>query len=183
MNKYQKSQILPSMHQERQRGINKAFEIQTSISKEWASQFFAKQYFKAKFNLSEKKLKTIVKTNNSVNFCAPGILPVLENKFDSIVYSLGWGKTLKEARHLIKRGRISIQKGSSKKIITNPYIRINIGDTLVFTSKNIEILKSENFIVKRKGNIISATLIKPMETKIKLDPKKFELYCNRWGKL
>lgn len=183
MNKYQKSKILPSMHQDRQKGINKALETQTSISKEWASQFFAKQYFKSKYKLSEKRLRTIVKTNNSVDFCPSGILPVLENKLDTIVFSLGWGKTIKEARHLIKRGKISLKKGSRNTVITNPFIRINIGDTLVIASENIEIIKNDNYIIKKKQNYVFATLIKPIKTKIYLDPKKFELYCNRWGKI
>ena len=171
------------MHRDRQKGINKALETQTSISKEWASQFFTKQYFKSKFKLSEKKLRTIVKTNGAVDFSPSGIIPVLEHKLDSVVHRLGWSKSLKHARHLVKEGKIGLQKDSFYKTIHNHSIRVNVGDTIVLQNNDASIVNSKNFIVKKKNNKIYATLIQPLETKIGLNPKKFELYCNRWGKI
>lgn len=196
MNKYQKSGILPSPRRHG-RGTNSNLEKQTSISKEWASQFWVKQYYKSKYNLSERRLRTIVENNKAADSCTKEIINTLDHKLDTIIFSLGWAKNLKEARHYIKRNKVGIikkienngVKATKNLIITNPNIKIRIGETIYITkpnsSYNININSSNkgNFLIKKDKEKITATLLRPTSSKLggEISARKFELYCQKWN--
>jgi len=192
MNKYQKLGKIPSPRRNL-KGMEGNLGKQTSISKEWASQFWAKQYFKSKYLLSEKKLRKIVTTNKPADSCAPNLINILDHRLETVVYALGWAKTLKAARHTIKKGKIRIAKGEKDLfVIKNPNIRVQIGekitvdyptDIYIFPPK----CKNSFIIGKEKTDAAkdqrwSAILIRPVETKLAggKDASKFELYCRKF---
>jgi len=219
MNKYQKTGILPTPKRSF-KGSGSKLDKQTTISKEWASQFWAKQYFKSKYVLSEKNLKKIVMTNKSADSCTSNIIKKLDHRLDTIVYTLGWAQTLKEARHLIKKNKIGIIKPISPKtccdnmspgavnlyatkqknadnnkslsernwIINNPGVKIRIGEkiSLILPKSNYKVgnnaLAKNMFIIKKENSKITATLLRPTESKLggNANSKKFELYCQKF---
>lgn len=182
------------------KGTNVNLEKQTLISKEWASQFWAKQYVKSKYMLNEKDLKKIVKTGKFIRNTEPCLINILNYKLEVIIYILGWAPSIKAARHLIKRGKIQIEKSSKENpltkkffIVKNPKVRIQLGETISLTGKNktYSPLDSTHSFILKKENLdgivwkTTATLIKPIIVNKLIQKKcisKFELYCNKFGR-
>lgn len=110
---------------------------------EYGKQLLEKQKLKAYYDILEKQFRRYMSEAQKSNE-NPGEILVqnLEKRLDNIVYRLGIGSTLRQARQLVVHGHILV----NGKKVNIPSFRIEVGDivSLRDKSKNNPIIR-ENF--------------------------------------
>ncbi len=110
---------------------------------EYGKQLLEKQKLKEYYGLMERQFKRYVKEalRSREN---PGIVLVqnLERRLDNIVYRLGYGSTLRQARQIVVHGHIRV----NGRKVDIPSLRLNPGDEISLSerSRNKDLF-SDNF--------------------------------------
>ena len=128
---------------------------------EYGKQLLEKQKLKAYYDLRERQFRRYVREalRSREN---PGIVLVqnLERRLDNIVYRLGYGSTLRQARQIVSHGHIRVN-GQKVDI---PSYRLNVGDEINLNerSRNKELFR-DNF---ESAPLTLGYLSKDMDTMI-----------------
>ena len=110
---------------------------------EYGKQLLEKQKLREYYGLLERQFKRYVREalRSREN---PGVVLVqnLERRLDNIVYRLGYGSTLRQARQIVRHGHIRV----NDKKVDIPSLRLNPGDRISLNerSRNIDLFR-DNF--------------------------------------
>ncbi len=110
---------------------------------EYGKQLLEKQKLREYYGLLERQFKRYVREalRSGEN---PGVLLVqnLERRLDNIVYRLGYGSTLRQARQIVSHGHIRV----NDKKVDIPSLRLKPGDRISLNerSRNIDLFR-DNF--------------------------------------
>jgi small subunit ribosomal protein S4 len=110
---------------------------------EYGKQLLEKQKLREYYGLLERQFKRYVREalRSREN---PGVVLVqnLERRLDNIVYRLGYGSTLRQARQIVSHGHIRV----NDKKVDIPSLRLNPGDRISLNerSRNIDLFR-DNF--------------------------------------
>ena len=110
---------------------------------EYGKQLLEKQKLREYYDLLERQFKRYVREalRSREN---PGVVLVqnLERRLDNIVYRLGYGSTLRQARQIVSHGHIRV----NDKKVDIPSLRLNPGDRISLNerSRNIDLFR-DNF--------------------------------------
>ena len=110
---------------------------------EYGLQLLEKQKLKAYYGILEKQMKRYVERAFKAKGNAGDILvSLLECRLDNIVYRLGFGSTLRQARQMVVHGHIQVNGAKVDK----PSFQVKPGDSISLKekSRSIEMFK-ENF--------------------------------------
>ena len=156
---------------------------------EYSKQLLEKQKLKAYYGILEKQMKRYVERAFKAKGNAGDILvSLLECRLDNIVYRLGFGSTLRQARQMVVHGHIQVNGAKVDK----PSFQVKPGDriSLKEKSRSIEMFK-ENFesfglavdyLEKDIENFTGRLLRLPMRDEIPINVKDslvIEFYSRR----
>ncbi|KHD36223.1 30S ribosomal protein S4 [Clostridium acetobutylicum] len=103
---------------------------------EYGEQLLEKQKLRAYYGVLEKQFKKIVfNALKSKEKSEDILVQSLERRLDNLVYRLGFGSTLREARQMVSHGHILVN-GQKVDI---PSYKVNIGDEVSLRSKSRKI--------------------------------------------
>lgn len=103
---------------------------------EYGEQLLEKQKLKAYYGVLEKQFRKVVfQALKSKGKSEDVLVQTLEARLDNLVYRLGFGSTLREARQMVNHGHILVN-GSRVDI---PSYRVNIGDEISLREKSRKI--------------------------------------------
>lgn len=127
---------------------------------EYGEQLLEKQKLKAYYGVLEKQFRRIVfDALKSKEKSEDILVQSLERRLDNLVYRLGFGSTLREARQMVNHGHILVN-GQKVDI---PSYKVNVGDEISLRSKSRKIQAyASNF-----------TIIIPAVTYIEKDTESF----------
>jgi small subunit ribosomal protein S4 len=156
---------------------------------EYGEQLLEKQKLKAYYGILEKQFKIIVfDALKSKEKSEDALVQSLERRLDNMVYRLGFGSTLREARQMVNHGHILVN-GQKVNI---PSFKVAIGDVVTLREKSRKI---ENFVsnftsialtvsyIEKDANNFSGKLMKlPKSEEVPVDVKYskiLEFYSKR----
>lgn len=117
-----------------QRGVKK----QNKLS-EYGEQLLEKQKLKAYYGILEKQFKkSVFDALKSKEKSEDILIQSLERRLDSVVYRLGFGSTLRQARQMVGHGHILV----NGKRVNIPSYKVSVGDIVALSEKS---QKVENF--------------------------------------
>jgi len=96
-----------------------------------------KQKLRAYYGVLERQFKGYVdKAMKSSNIAGEELVQILECRLDNMVYRMGFGKSIREARQMVNHGHMLV---NGKKVTIPSYI-IKVGDTITLkdSSKKID---------------------------------------------
>lgn len=135
-----------------------------------------KQKLKFNYGLTEKQLYRYIKeARRRQGVTGLILLQLLEMRLDTICFTLGFGKTIAQARQLVTHGHITV----NKKVVNIPSFQCRLDDVIgIKETSSVKILVQTN--VKDKQ---SKYIIDQIPNNLKFDNSKFEAtisdYCNR----
>lgn len=113
-----------------------------SLSDYYKERLIEKQKLRINYNLSESTLKNYIKKAKSIKGDSGfNLLKLIESRLDSIVFRLGFAKSIVEAKQLISHKKIKL----NNKIVTFPNIQCKLNDIITL---NCDILDKKEFITK-----------------------------------
>ncbi len=116
---------------------------------EYGKQLQEKQKLKGYYGILEKQFRRYVHEALNARENSGGILVQnLERRLDNLVYRLGFGSTLRQARQMVVHGHILV----NDKKIDIPSYRVNIGDSITLREKS---RKNELFIENFQSTSLS----------------------------
>lgn len=129
-----------------------------------------KQKLKFNYGLTEKQLFRYVKeARRRKGVTGLILLQLLEMRLDTLCYTLGFAKTISQARQLVNHGHITV----NKKVVSIPSFQCRITDTISVKNKATSRLLVENNLKNNQG----------VPGHLKFDSSKLEGnvldYCNR----
>lgn len=111
-----------------QRGVKK----QNKLS-EYGEQLLEKQKLKAYYGVLEKQFKKAVfDALKSKEKSEEILIQSLERRLDSVVYRLGFGSTLRQARQMVGHGHILV----NGKRVNIPSYKVSVGDIVALSEKS-----------------------------------------------
>lgn len=131
-----------------------------------------KQKLKFNYGLSESQLFRYVKeARRRQGVTGLILLQLLEMRLDTICFTLGFAKTMAQARQLVNHGHITV----NKKVVNIPSFQCRLNDVISIKEQTSSKLLAENNIKNRQTTNIP--------THLKFDPNKLEAtvidYCDR----
>jgi small subunit ribosomal protein S4 len=131
-----------------------------------------KQKLKFNYGLTESQLFRYVKeARRRQGVTGLILLQLLEMRLDTLCFTLGFAKSMAQARQLVNHGHITV----NKKVVSIPSFQCRLNDVISIKEKSISKNLVENNIKENQINNIPAHL--------KLDSSKFEAtvldYCDR----
>jgi small subunit ribosomal protein S4 len=131
-----------------------------------------KQKLKFNYGLSESQLFRYVKeARRRQGVTGLILLQLLEMRLDTLCFTLGFGKTMAQARQLVNHGHITV----NKKVVSIPSFQCRLNDIISIKEQNSSKILVENNLKNRLSNNIPAHL--------KFDQNKLEAividYCDR----
>ena len=172
--------VLPGLTTKRSNKINRPgkdgnanADINTKLT-EYGIRLEEKQKLKFNYGLTEAQLYRYVKeARRRKGVTGLILLQLLEMRLDTICFSLGFAKSIAQARQLVNHGHITV----NKKVVSIPSFQCKVNDIISVKDK----LNSKNLvktnIEKNQGNFIA--------THLKFDSLKLEApvldYCNRFN--
>jgi small subunit ribosomal protein S4 len=114
--------------------------IRTSISNDYKERLIEKQKLKFSFGLTETKLHNYIKLiNKKKYFNKVSLIELINSRLDSIVFYLGFSKSISEAKQFISHGHILL----NNKVNTIPSVlcKINSLISIKDNSKIIDMVK------------------------------------------
>lgn len=111
---------------------------------EYGEQLLEKQKLKAYYGVLEKQFKIIVfNALKSKEKSEDVLIQSLERRLDSIVYRLGFGSTLRQARQMVSHGHILV----NGKRVNIPSYKVNLEDIISLSEKSQKVeMFTSNFI-------------------------------------
>ena len=131
-----------------------------------------KQKLKFNYGLTESQLFRYVKeARRRQGVTGLILLQLLEMRLDTLCFTLGFAKSMAQARQLVNHGHITV----NKKVVSIPSFQCRLNDVISIKEKSISKNLVENNIKENQINNIPAHL--------KFDSSKFEAtvldYCDR----
>jgi small subunit ribosomal protein S4 len=131
-----------------------------------------KQKLKFNYGLTESQLFRYVKeARRRQGVTGLILLQLLEMRLDTLCFTLGFGKTIAEARQLVNHGHITV----NKKVVSIPSFQCRLNDNISVKDKST----SKNLI----ENNIKNNQVKNLPAHLKFDKDKLEAtvldYCDR----
>nr|YP_010133919.1 ribosomal protein S4 [Fistulifera saprophila]QWM93409.1 ribosomal protein S4 [Fistulifera saprophila] len=131
-----------------------------------------KQKLKFNYGLSESQLFRYVKeARRRQGVTGLILLQLLEMRLDTLCFTLGFAKTMAQARQLVTHGHITV----NKKVVNIPSFQCRLNDVISIKEQNSSKTLVENNLKKRQSSAIPAYL--------KFDQNKLEAivmdYCDR----
>ncbi len=131
-----------------------------------------KQKLKFNYGLTESQLFRYVKeARRRQGVTGLILLQLLEMRLDTLCFTLGFGKTIAEARQLVNHGHITV----NKKVVSIPSFQCRLNDSISVKDKST----SKNLI----ENNIKTNQVKNLPAHLKFDKEKLEAtvldYCDR----
>ena len=131
-----------------------------------------KQKLKFNYGLSESQLFRYVKeARRRQGVTGLILLQLLEMRLDTLCFTLGFAKTMAQARQLVNHGHITV----NKKVVSIPSFQCRLNDVISVKEQNSSKILVENNLKNRQSNTIPAHL--------KFDQNKLEAivmdYCDR----
>lgn len=131
-----------------------------------------KQKLKFNYGLTESQLFRYVKeARRRQGVTGLVLLQLLEMRLDTICYTLGFAKTIAQARQLVNHGHITI----NKKVVSIPSFQCQLSDIVGVKEKNTSKLLVENSVKNNQ--------VKELPYHLKLDSSKLQAtvvdYCDR----
>jgi len=100
---------------------------------EYGEQLLEKQKLKAYFGVLEKQFKKVVfEALKSKEKSEDVLIQSLERRLDSVVYRLGFGSTLRQARQMVGHGHILV---NGKRVDISSY-KVSLGDIVSLSEKS-----------------------------------------------
>ena len=170
--------VLPGLTTKRSNKINRPgkdgnanADINTKLT-EYGIRLEEKQKLKFNYGLTEAQLYRYVKeARRRKGVTGLILLQLLEMRLDTICFSLGFAKSIAQARQLVNHGHITV----NKKVVSIPSFQCKVNDIVSvkdkFNSKNL--VKTN--IEQNQGNFIAAHL---QFDSLKLEAPVLD-YCNR----
>lgn len=116
---------------------------------EYGKQLLEKQKLKSYYGVLEKQFRRYVSEAMHTKGNSGEILVRnLEKRLDNLVYRLGFGLTLRQARQMVVHGHIQV----NGKKINIPSYRVNIGDVICLREKST---KNELFIESFRSSLLN----------------------------
>ena len=139
---------------------------------EYAIRLEEKQKLKFNYGLTESQLFRYVKeARRRQGVTGLILLQLLEMRLDTLCFTLGFGKTIAEARQLVNHGHITV----NKKVVSIPSFQCRLNDSISVKDKST----SKNLI----ENNIKNNQVKNFPAHLKFDSSKLEAtvldYCDR----
>lgn len=109
----------------------------------YGQQLLEKQRLKAYYGVMEKQFRRYVeKAKKDPALTGEALIKLLECRLDNIVYRLGYGKSIRQARQIVSHGHIMV----NGKKVDRPSYAVKVGDeiSLVEKSKDVKTF-IENF--------------------------------------
>ena len=134
-----------------------------------------KQKLKFNYGLTENQLFRYVKeSRRRKGVTGLILLQLLEMRLDSLCFTLGFAKSINQARQMVNHGHITV----NNKVINIPSFQCRINDTIGVKERTE--LKSNKLLNLIKENVKSTT---SLNSTLKFDPSKLEAtildYCSR----
>lgn len=131
-----------------------------------------KQKLKFNYGLSESQLFRYVKeARRRQGVTGLILLQLLEMRLDTLCFTLGFAKTMAQARQLVNHGHITV----NKKVVNIPSFQCRLNDVISIKEQNSSKSLVENNLKNRQSSTIPAHL--------KFDQNKLEAtvmdYCDR----
>ena len=131
-----------------------------------------KQKLKFNYGLTESQLYRYVKeARRRKGVTGLILLQLLEMRLDTLCFTLGFAKSITQARQLVNHGHITV----NKKVVSIPSFQCRLNDIISVKEKNSSKLLVENNIKKNQ--------IKNLPNHLKFDNSKLEAtvldYCDR----
>ena len=131
-----------------------------------------KQKLKFNYGLSESQLFRYVKeARRRQGVTGLILLQLLEMRLDTLCFTLGFAKTMAQARQLVNHGHITV----NKKVVSIPSFQCRLNDVISIKEQNSSKTLVENNLKNRQSSTIPAHL--------KFDQNKLEAvvidYCDR----
>ena len=107
---------------------------------EYGVQLKEKQKVKFIYGVLEKQFRNYYKKADKMNgITGENLLQLLETRLDNVVFRLGYGRTRKEARQVVRHNLVTVN-GKKANI---PYIQVKVGDVIEIkeTKKDLERFK------------------------------------------
>lgn len=122
---------------------------------EYGKRLAEKQKLKFNYGLTEKQLFRYVKeARRRQGVTGLILLQLLEMRLDTICFTLGFGKTISQARQLVTHGHITV----NKKVVSIPSFQCRLNDVISIKEKNSSKLLVENNIKNTRLNEIPSNL-------------------------
>ena len=139
---------------------------------EYGRRLEEKQKLKFNYGLTETQLYSYVKeARRRKGITGLILLQLLEMRLDTLCFTLGFAKTIAQARQLVNHGHITV----NKKTVSIPSFQCRLNDIISVKEKSTSKNLVENNIKDSQVNVIPAHL--------KLDSSKLEArvldYCDR----
>lgn len=128
------------------KAMNRAGNGQSRADKKlsyYGMQLLEKQRLKAYYGVLEKQFgKYVDQAIKSKDVSGDALVKILERRLDNLVYRMGFGSTLSQARQMVSHGHITV---NGKKVNIPSYI-VNVGDRIELKEKSRGIqLFADNF--------------------------------------
>lgn len=117
----------------------------------YGMQLLEKQRLRAYYGVLEKQFsKYVDKAIKSKDVSGDALVKILECRLDNLVYRMGFGSTLRQARQIVNHGHITV---NGKKVDIPSYI-VSVGDIIELKEKSRGIqLFVDNFIENKDINL------------------------------
>lgn len=160
----------PKAMKRAQRGTSRADKKLSN----YGLQLLEKQKLRSYYNVMEKQFKKryVDKAMKAEGISGEVLIELLEKRLDNIVYRMGFGSSIRQARQMVNHGHILV----NGKKVDIPSFSVEVGDIISLRekSKNIDVFK-ENFenpsfaldYITRNEESISA--------KLEREPKREEI--------
>jgi small subunit ribosomal protein S4 len=170
--------ILPGLTTKKSNKINRPGKDGNSSSDnnkkltEYGIRLEEKQKLKFNYGLSESQLFRYVKeARRRQGVTGLILLQLLEMRLDTICFTLGYAKSMAQARQLVNHGHITV----NKKVVDIPSFQCRINDVI-----NIKEQTVSKILI---GNNIKNNPVKEIPSNLKFDSEKLEVkildYCDR----
>lgn len=131
-----------------------------------------KQKLKFNYGLTESQLYRYVKeARRRQGVTGLILLQLLEMRLDTLCFTLGYAKSMAQARQLVNHGHITV----NKKVVSIPSFQCRINDVINIKEQTV----SKTLI----GNNIKTNQVKEIPSNLKFDSDKLEVkildYCDR----
>lgn len=154
------------------RGVKKP---QSNLS-EYGKQLIEKQKLKAYYDVMERQFRRYIEeAQKSKDKPGEVLVQNLERRLDNVVYRLGFGSTLRQARQMVTHGHIRV----NGKKVDIPSFNVNIGDEIslrersrknsMFAENFTSLVPGVNYIERDEDNFTGKLVKMPYIEEIPID--------------
>ena len=150
----------------------KAIDDNSKKTTEYGVRLEEKQKLKYNYGLTERQLYRYIKeARRRTGVTSLVLIQLLEMRLDTLCFTLGFAKSIAQARQLVNHGHITV----NKKVVSIPSFQCRLNDIIGVKQKN-----ASQVLVKTN---VKNNQIRDLPAHLKFDDSKFEAivldYCDR----